>query len=1542
MAAGTSTLLLTPLALETSPVRAAPTSATLEQCANGSAQAPNEPACDPESWVSGNLGASKSHYLEGDSIPYRMRFGGLAPGSTHAVDIEWDTTKAGKHALDYLTTFDRTVTTANPCALSASKSVPGCSPGSYSSYAIPSDPQVASAGVSQVPGEFRLYGGTITAIGAVRPGAGPYSYDEPGFEGDRSASIRVTFTAGSAEPVLAWGGHIAARADWGSLESAVAINGSPYHMRLLGLDGSGGNQDRSLSAEAVIFPSSLKVIKDAAPDHSQDFAFTASDLSPTSFSLDDDSDATLSNEQIFSDITSFGTKSVTEGAVNGWALSSISCTFTGDGSDGSSSNLTTRTLSIEMEEGQDYVCTFTNTRQTGLLRVIKQSSPASPSQFSLHVTQGGSDVAGSPEPGSASGTDYTLPVGTYLVSESGGPAGYTADFSGCGDTGSVLVLDGQTTTCTIVNRPAALGLVVAKSASPTAIAEPGGTITFTVDVTNSSAVAVTIVSLVDDPYGPLSGDADCQVGTALEAGASCSFDFTATVTGNAGTEHTDTVTVVAKDAEDRETTGSASATVTITDEPPSIDVAKSADVVSVSENAGGQATYTVRVSNSSIESVTITAIADDPFGAQAGGEDCQVGTVLAAGASCEFSYTGAVPAGDASGEPFVNTVSVTAQDNDGNEAGDDGSAIVDYTDDLPSLAVDKSAAPDSVPENTGGSVTYTVRVSNLSGESVAVSSIADDRFPHAVGDEDCQVGTVLAAGASCEFSYTGAVPPGDASGEPFVNTVSVTAQDNDGNEAGDDGSAIVDYTDDLPSLAVDKSAAPDSVPENTGGSVTYTVRVSNLSGESVAVSSIADDRFPHAVGDEDCQVGTVLAAGASCEFSYTGAVPPGDASGEPFVNTVTVTAQDNDGNEAGDDGSASVDYDDDLPSLAVDKSAAPDSVPENTGGSVTYTVTVTNLSGESVTVTSIADDPFGAQAGDEDCQVGTVLAAGASCEFSYTGTVTAGSFGAAHVNTVTVTAEDNDGNETGDDGSAIVEYSPVANLVVSKVACPSPVAPGGELTYTITASNDGNAASAQDTTLVDTLPSGTSLLDADDGAVGESNGLVTISWSLGPIDVDESVTRTVVVLVTAPSGTTLQNSVTLTASSVAPATATTDTLVSDAGAATRGSAFGADLQVLGVPLVDRYGNVSSEAPSSPDGDASELAGANQPGLSAGLLRQSTASTVDTTAQSTASSTVAGVSVLDGLITADVVKGVSQSIAGPMSASHNVVGSTFTNLKVNGAAVTNVNPNTTVNLKVVGLTVARAVLLEQTGNVSATDLHSAEGAVNMIHVTMLAPFAGLPAGAEIIVAHADSEATYPSGTACGRELGFVTGEAFSVFAHGAVGGQPIDLVKQGDAVLPALGGSDSDEVNELTLDGVVSATSARNSTSGAISTSPNSTSRSQIFGLDLLDGLITADVLDVMSTSSTSGAPTTALASTFTGLRVGGVPIVVPVAPNTTIQIPQSDGSVLLVVLNEQVTTSSTSHTEGTVNAVHIYVLKGGEMTAEVVVASAHSGAHLGF
>src|SRR6185436_10720188 len=231
-------------------------SGDLDQARNGSSGSPTNPV----QWVNGNAGSSNSHYLESLSIPYRMVITGLSAG-THTIDLEWDVKQGGSYAIDYITYFNRlqphaqfshTAETINPLlGLSGINSTPV-------TYPIPTPPSsisVACTGISQPQTSFNslpsaervmtMYNGTaITNMQYL---------NTPDLSSSSVAQqIRVTFTTVNSTVVFAWGGHIAAATDWCPGNSASGISGSPYHMRKIAVDGGGGNQDRSLSAAAVI------------------------------------------------------------------------------------------------------------------------------------------------------------------------------------------------------------------------------------------------------------------------------------------------------------------------------------------------------------------------------------------------------------------------------------------------------------------------------------------------------------------------------------------------------------------------------------------------------------------------------------------------------------------------------------------------------------------------------------------------------------------------------------------------------------------------------------------------------------------------------------------------------------------------------------------------------------------------------------------------------------------------------------------------------------------------------------------------------------------------------------------------------------------------------------------------------------------------------------------------------------------------------------------------------------------------------------------
>jgi len=221
----------------------APPKADLDQVRNGSFDAP----IDPPDWVNGNAGASNAHYFEGQSIPYRLKLTNISVGG-HIAVVEWDIKHSSVNAIDYITHYDRIAENVLPCL-----GVAGCNPGTNTTFPIPAPSSAGSPVAGQPTSSFNalpagervmtIYNGTITGLTYLSEGNLNAAQS--------STRLQITFNATTPTVVIAWGGHIAAAGDWGAGNSAGGISGSPYHTRLISFDGSGGNQDRSLSAAAV-------------------------------------------------------------------------------------------------------------------------------------------------------------------------------------------------------------------------------------------------------------------------------------------------------------------------------------------------------------------------------------------------------------------------------------------------------------------------------------------------------------------------------------------------------------------------------------------------------------------------------------------------------------------------------------------------------------------------------------------------------------------------------------------------------------------------------------------------------------------------------------------------------------------------------------------------------------------------------------------------------------------------------------------------------------------------------------------------------------------------------------------------------------------------------------------------------------------------------------------------------------------------------------------------------------------------------------------
>ena len=253
---------------------AAPLKVTLEQVRNGSGAAP----LTTGAWANGNLNASQAHYAEKWSIPYRLVISGLTVGSSNTAVIEWDIRQGGKSALDYIThynnldnplgshlsTFGHAPETIDPKA-----GVAGPGLGEPQTFPIMPPTSVNSPVLDQPTASFNSLINGNSQLGLMSIWKGTINSMIYGPQGDLNAAastqqLTIVFTANASTVVIAWGGHIASEADWGTDNSASAISGSPYHTRLISFNGSGGNQDRSLSADAVIDPPDCSLTGDNA------------------------------------------------------------------------------------------------------------------------------------------------------------------------------------------------------------------------------------------------------------------------------------------------------------------------------------------------------------------------------------------------------------------------------------------------------------------------------------------------------------------------------------------------------------------------------------------------------------------------------------------------------------------------------------------------------------------------------------------------------------------------------------------------------------------------------------------------------------------------------------------------------------------------------------------------------------------------------------------------------------------------------------------------------------------------------------------------------------------------------------------------------------------------------------------------------------------------------------------------------------------------------------------------------------------------------
>jgi hypothetical protein len=312
-------------------------------------------------------------------------------------------------------------------------------------------------------------------------------------------------------------------------------------------------------------------------------------------------------------------------------------------------------------------------------------------------------------------------------------------------------------------------------------------------------------------------------------------------------------------------------------------------------------------------------------------------------------------------------------------------------------------------------------------------------------------------------------------------------------------------------------------------------------------------------------------------------------------------------------------------------------------------------------------------------------------------------------------------------------------------------------------------------------------------------------------------------------------------------------------------------------------------------------------------------------QTTSTADVHDASALSGLVSASEVKALSTTWVNSTGYHVRATGSSIVGLIVAGKPIlVTPAPNTTITLPGVG----KVVLNEQITRITST---SASLAVNMIHITVTNALPGVPAGTQIIVAHATSGLKQNA-----NNSPTLTGGAFSALGHvGTVitAGQEFPVSFCGSTG----GQTKTNSALGTNIPGIESSGTATNSVNGTLGT-PTSTSVSTatIQNVNLLSSLVTADAVKAEANASLTGeiVSLNETGSTFTNLVVGGQAIAGNVAPNTKINLGG-----ITVWLNRVIQTSRNI----TVRMIEVSVTganpQGLPIGSDIQVANASAGAY---
>ena len=503
------------------------------------------------------------------------------------------------------------------------------------------------------------------------------------------------------------------------------------------------------------------------------------------------------------------------------------------------------------------------------------------------------------------------------------------------DTGGKVITDTVTSTtpgnncptsstdarCNVTVTVLTPGLTIVKTANASSIVQ-GGTVTYTITVTNSGQIPYTGAAFSDSLSGVLgdavyNNDASTTAGTVaytspnltwtgnLAPTAAATITYSVTVnnpdTGPKSMVNTVTSSTTGNNCPSGGTDSRCTNTVTVTTAMP-LTIVKTSDVSSVAP--GGTVHYTVTVTNSGTTTYTGAAFSDSLTGmlgdsAYNNNATATAGIVaytaptltwignLAAGAAATITYSVTVNNPDTGGGTLTNTATSTTPGNN-----------------CPASGTDPRCT--STATNTGKTAYQGITLFTTAAD------VFDDATPN--GDQTANLGTIVVTPSG--VTWTGNIPVGatltitgtvtvknpDTGNKLLASTVSTSAQGSNCPSGSTDPRCTVDVTVLIPGLTIAKTA---NVSTTTPGStVQYTITVTN-SGQTAytgaalldSLAGVLDDATYN--NDASTTAGAVtytapnlswtgnLALGASATITYSVIVNNPDTGDKNLINTVT-------------------------------------------------------------------------------------------------------------------------------------------------------------------------------------------------------------------------------------------------------------------------------------------------------------------------------------------------------------------------------------------------------------------------------------------------------------------------------------------------------------------------------------------------------------------------------------------------------------------------------------------------------------------------------